>query len=681
VYQALFVCTLWKEWDMKQYLSVKQLLVAIKILAKEKLPPLSVVEVLEHNLSIFDTTNAPVSQKIEKRSRCTPFEKLMLIPCFNYLVLIGHKELSFSQSVQKIDFGSGEKCSINEMTLKEVLILDLHLRRNNQSSPKIHIEKHLINLLQYNLYLADAVVKLLLDNTNFDTTTKTNLWERLWNFEKCWPIFQSSYELRFHKWDTLIAEMQQVNKQQKKKGVSFCMNRWKDKASIISTIELFCDNNKVENQGLVRIADNENMNERLTLTNKILQLFLKDKENRTFWITLLATSDTISTHNNFLKSLQDSLNDWLYERGDENKVIERIPLHSKVLELVSSNTFENAKLYHRYLIEIANENYRELWLSNKKWTSEEINICAKVKWELWPQVIKNIDNIPDIEGLDEKNMESINSRVCSNLDYCFDCQLWFKQENPMQTKLFTFFSQVLTELVANRKLLSINAHKYLMKHRKDIENISSNCSMDLQSLLQTMDEIMNDYNQFSKLIHTFRQMQDYLFKNDLSDRLKELGQQNDNWEAQGFANVKENYKDELQLLKLYQQKMEIILERKKSVMFQKIWRHFHPQYESIQSQKPLSIFDKIFDNMSHVWENFKQNLQNQTLKYQDLEWVFTEHSNDTDGIIKCLMNEMQYLFQDYNDEQRQKIVNDVEVNMRKAISLKEQLHSWIELKK
>ncbi|ETO32664.1 hypothetical protein RFI_04453, partial [Reticulomyxa filosa] len=139
---------------------------------------------------------------------------------------------------------------------------------------------------------------------------------------------------------------------------------------------------------------------------------------------------------------------------------------------------------------------KELWLSNKKWTSEEINICANVKWELWPQVIKNIDNIPNIEGLDEKNVESVNSRVRSNLDYCFDCQLWFKQENPMQTKLFTFFSQVLTELVANRKLLSIDAHKYLMKHRKDIENISSNCSMDLQSSLQKMDKIINNYRLF-----------------------------------------------------------------------------------------------------------------------------------------------------------------------------------------
>ncbi|ETO07995.1 hypothetical protein RFI_29395, partial [Reticulomyxa filosa] len=154
--------------------------------------------------------------------------------------------------------------------------------------------------------------------------------------------------------------------------------------------------------------------------------------------------------------------------------------------------------------------------------------------------------------------------------------------------------------------------------------------------------------------------------------------------------------NELQQLKSCQQKMEIILERKKSAMFQNIWGHFHSQYKSIQSQKSLSIFDKIFDNMSHVWKNFKQvcsvslflkknlkrkgekhpiaNLQNQTLKYQDLEWVFTEHSNDTEGIIKRLMNEMQYLFQDYNDEQRQKIVNDVEVNMRKAIKQMKEYH-------
>ncbi|ETO18534.1 hypothetical protein RFI_18732, partial [Reticulomyxa filosa] len=717
---------------------MKQLLVAVNILAKEKPPHFSVFEVLKHNLGVFDTINASVSHNSKNKSRCTPFEKFMIIPCFNFLTLTkqgsGHKELPSCWSIQNIDFGSEEKHSIDEATLAKVLILDLHLRKNNEFSPAIRIEKHLINLLYFNNQFIDFIVELLLDNTKFDKTTKTNLWEYLWSFEKCWSIFWSLYELHFNKWDTFIGKIQECVenftniskklfkgftsndfisrvmespsnvhqfflfvKRQSSMYVFHCSKQKKSLCVYLSfffTIKLFCDNNEMEGQGLIvmlellrtRIADNEDTNEKITLTNNILRLLLRDKENRLLWITLLANSHSISTPDVFSKSLQESFKKWLNDKNEEEEeeeeegFFERVSFHSKVLELVSSDTFANAKLYHQYLIESVNDKYNELWLNNKKWTSEEINMCAKVNWELWPQVIKNIDNIPKIEDLDKKDVESVSEKLCSSLDYCFGCRLWFEYKSPMQTKLSTFFGKVLTKLGTSYKLLSIHIHKYLIQHRKVIEDIFSHCPKDLKSSLQTLDKITNDYTQFSELIDLFKEIQDYLFEHDLSDRLKELKQQSDDWEAQGFIRVKESYKDELQLLKLYEQKMKEISERKESSMFQKMWEHFNSQYKSSQHQTSFSIFDKVFDDTKSMWKNFKQNLQNQTLKYQDLVWVFGGNPNDTDGIIKNLTGDMQYLFKEYNSEQRQAIVNDVEIKMKKEINLKEQLQSWIELK-
>ncbi|ETO00252.1 hypothetical protein RFI_37196 [Reticulomyxa filosa] len=202
---------------MKQWLSVKQLFVAINILAKAKPTEplhLSVFEILEYNFGIFDTTNAPASHKTERKSRCTSFEKFMLVPCFNYLSLviqrIGYQQyLPFSQVFQNIDFGSDKLHSIDNTILEEVLILDLHLRKKNEFPPKISIEKHLINLLQSYPQFADVTVQLLLDNTKFDKIKKSNPWKQLWNRGECWSIFQRLYETQFDKWDAFISKMQQ----------------------------------------------------------------------------------------------------------------------------------------------------------------------------------------------------------------------------------------------------------------------------------------------------------------------------------------------------------------------------------------------------------------------------------------------------------------------------------------
>ncbi|ETO07925.1 hypothetical protein RFI_29465, partial [Reticulomyxa filosa] len=418
-------------------------------------------------------------------------------------------------------------------------------------------------------------------------------------------------------------------------------------------------------------------------------MLLKDKEKRSYWIELLANSSIISNHSLFLKLLQDSLKYWL---DDEKKKedSDNIPFHSKVIELASSDTFANASLYHQYLLESMHIRHRELWLSNKEWKSTEIGTCAKINCKLWSQISKHIDNIPKVEDLDEKNMESASKNLCSNLEYCLECRLWFEQENPMQPQLFTLFDQVLTQLVIKNNFLPIHVYEYLIQHWKVIKDISSHCS-DLEPSLQKLDEILNDYREFSKLISMFKRIHsDYLLEHDLSGRLKIFRQQSDTWETQVFLQVKENYRDEIQLLKSYEQKMKLILKRRQSLIFNKIWENCNTQYAMIIDQEPLFIFNKVFDDMDRTWEDFKQvhstpfclflDLQSGSLKYKDLEWVSTEHSNDLDGIKKCLIAEMEHLFPEYKDEQQQ-IVDNVEQKLKKEIALREQLPSWIELKK
>ncbi|ETO32533.1 hypothetical protein RFI_04584, partial [Reticulomyxa filosa] len=241
-------------------------------------------------------------------------------------------------------------------------------------------------------------------------------------------------------------------------------------------------------------------------------------------------------------------------------------------------------------------------------------------------------------------------------------------------RLFTFFNQVLAQLVTKDSLLPVHVYEYLMQRWEDIKGISSRCSMNSEPSLQSLEKIVNEYRQFSELLRMFECIRcNYLFECDLSDRLKELS---DSWKAQGFASVKEKYKNEIQLLKSCEQKMKITLERSKSLMFNKIWKNYNAQCKSIRDQIPLFIFNKIFDDMNNIWENLKQGFQN-GLKYQDLEWIYIS----SDGIKKSLIDEMEYLFPDYNEKQRQEIANDVEKKLKKEIDLKEQLPSWIELKK
>ncbi|ETO11467.1 viral A-type inclusion protein, partial [Reticulomyxa filosa] len=608
---------LWKEWDMRQWLSAKQFFVVINTLSKEKPAKqlhLSIREILMHNLSIFDTDNGIALHDTIEKELCSAFDKFMLIPCLNYLALsdwITQQEefLCFSQMLQNINFKADESQAIDGKVLEEAITFDLRLR-STESPPNISIENHVATLLQCYPQHTELTVQLLLDKTN----------------------------------------------------------------------------KNIKNQELTRILQliwtkDEGNKKKKTLTSKMLHFLLKDKKKRAYWIELLANSSIISDHNLFLKLLQDSLQGWLHGTEEKKGDAKNVPFHSKVIELVSSDTFAKAKSFHQSLIKSVNEGYQELWLNNKKWTSEEIR---KVNWELWQQILNQIDNIPKVEDLDEKNVESASKNLCSNLDYCFECRLWFEQKNLMQPRLFTFFNQVLAQLITKDNLLPIHIYEYLVRHWKVIKDISSHFSMNVNSLLPQLEKIVNEYRQFSKLLHTFKCIRcNYLFEHDLSDRLKEFEHQSDNWKAQGFASVKEKYKDEIQLLKLYEQKMKLILKRNQSSIFQKIWEKYHKQCKSIRDQTPLFIFNKVFDDMDHTWENFKQvhSTPFGSLKYKDLEWVSTKYSNDSRGIKKRLMSEMKYLFPKYKEKRQQEIANNAKKKLKKEIHLKEQLPSWLELMK
>ncbi|ETN99391.1 hypothetical protein RFI_38090, partial [Reticulomyxa filosa] len=577
VYQALFMCALWKEWDMRQWLSARQFFVMIYTLSKEKSAEqlhAFVLQIIVHNLSVFGNDDGTVLYDNTEKELCSAFDKFMLIPCLNYLALskwvTQQKEfVCFSKMLQNINFKADKLRTIDEKIFEEVVTFDLCLR-TTESHPNISIESYLVTLLQCCPQHTELTVQLLLNNTN--------------------------------------------------KGI--------------------------ENQGLTRVLqlmwakgeEDKKANIMKSLTSNILQLLLEDKKNRVYWIELLANSSMISNDKLFSKLLRDSLKNWLDGTEEKNDTSENVSFHSKVIELLSSDTFAKAKLYHQCLIESVHER-DQLLLNNKKWTSEEI---GKVNWELWQKILDQINNIPEVEVLDKKNVETASKNLCSSLEYCFECRSWFKQKNPMQSPLFKFFNQVLTQLIKKDNLLPIHVYEDLMQKWKDIEDIFSYCSMGSKPSLQNLEKIVNECRQFFELLRMFERIRsDYLFEHDLSDRLKELGQQNKSLRKQRFLKVKEDYKNELQLLKSYEQKMNIILERSQSVMFNEIWEKYNKQYESTKDQTPLFIFNKDFQNGSP--------------KYQDLWWMFTKYSN---GIEKCLINEMEYLFPEYDNKQRQEIANN-----------------------
>ncbi|ETN99390.1 ring finger protein [Reticulomyxa filosa] len=313
--------------------------------------------------------------------------------------------------------------------------------------------------------------------------------------------------------------------------------------------------------------------------------------------------------------------------------------------------------------------------------------CEDKKSELFEKVIRTMENgVPKVEELNKENVGAESKKLYLNLNYCFKCELWFKRNNPMRESLFTFLNKVLTNLTKNENLLPIHVYKHLVTHLKDIKKLSSHLTklverpQKLVEMIQRLEEMVKEYQQFSKLIDMFKQVHNDFSIEDLPVQLKKLETESENWEVQGFIKTRNRYDQEIKLLKEHEQSMNIMVDRRDSVIFHEIWKKHKTGHQSSKNSKLLFIFDRMFQDSNKKWEDFKQDLQNGTIKYKDLEWMSIAKSNETDHIMKRLEDEMKYLFPRLNDEERKSIVNDVRIKIKKKMDLKEQLQPWIELK-
>ncbi|ETN98550.1 hypothetical protein RFI_38945 [Reticulomyxa filosa] len=667
---------IWNEWNMEQCLSSKQLFTIVKMIAKDKPADQYHSSVIQSIGSIFYFFASMAQRNSKNGAPCTPFDKFRLIPCINYLALsnwiIEQQFFTlFIDVFHKIDFQSSKVQSIDESDLIEVFTFDFKLRINETFTPTVWIEDNLKDLLRYHSHMIQPTLQFLLDHRNYDTTAKLNPWKRLLRDQKCWFLFQSLYQTNFEEWNTFIASLRQcvVNfaeisdmllqgfqSQQIHTGAdihvsvfffflfvfgknkqivdSIIINRWTDGNSIAKTIGSF--HKKIESQRLAAIvkwiwtkkgANTSASGESETLTVSILDQLSKNETNRRHWVDLLADPNVDSANPVLQKLLRESFRNWLNTK-------EEAPFHSKVIELLSLSTFQNFDSRH-----------------------------------LWKKVIDRMKNIPKIEALNEENMGSVSEKLCQNLGYCFKCWLWFEQDNPMRVPLFTFFKNVLTSLITNEQLLSIHACDYLTEHLGDIQRLDSfSHPTNLAQLIERLENTLEEYKQFFDLIDIFKQINFF----------------------------KLSYAQELQLLREHEQSMKIVLDRNKSSIFHKIWRIYHKKYESAALQTSLLIFDKVFRDANQKWENFKllqdnvyvllytnkiaQDLQNGTIRYEDLELMLTRGQIETNEMIKCLENEIQYLFPDLDDEKRRSVVRDVGGKIKKKMDLKEQLQSWRVLK-
>ncbi|ETO18706.1 hypothetical protein RFI_18549 [Reticulomyxa filosa] len=214
VYQALFACTLSKEG---KWLSPKQLFVTVNKIAKNRSPEqLSqpVIDTLFHNLVSFDDTKSFGMYSGRNKVNFSASDKFMLIPCFNYLAfsksLQKQKTSRADQFLQKIHVQASHVQSMTEADFIEVLITDLHLRKNPDFSPTIRIENHLLDFLWCDgkhTSLTKGVMDVLLDINHCDKD-KLNPWTHLWKIEKCWLVFQSLFQTQFDDWNKFIHALQ-----------------------------------------------------------------------------------------------------------------------------------------------------------------------------------------------------------------------------------------------------------------------------------------------------------------------------------------------------------------------------------------------------------------------------------------------------------------------------------------
>ncbi|ETN98474.1 hypothetical protein RFI_39022, partial [Reticulomyxa filosa] len=358
---------------------------------------------------------------------------------------------------------------------------------------------------------------------------------------------------------------------------------------------------------------NTDQNKIEMITTSILKALLKNRDNRKYWIELLEKSDKMTSDSMFGKFLENSFKNWLGGSEEKSSYEDNNTFPSKVIELLSSSAFHNAKLYHSCWMEIAGERHTELHLDNKIWTRsdiEAIDTYAKQDMQLWEKLFRYMDNIPQKMELNTKEMETTNDKLCQNFEYCFRCSIWFQHKSPMKSQLLSLLGHMCTNLARDKKLFSVKLCKFLRNNLQRIHGLLVSPSTELKQSVASLDQMVQEYDQFSKLIDKFDQIRckGYLIDQDLSTTLKTLAEERHTWEYQSFVQIKQQYAQDLQILAHMEYSMGIVLSLQSSFVFGEIWSKCNDKCKASsllsEAKKPFSIFSQAFEESKRVWDNY-----------------------------------------------------------------------------
>ncbi|ETO23475.1 hypothetical protein RFI_13707, partial [Reticulomyxa filosa] len=335
------------------------------------------------------------------------------------------------------------------------------------------------------------------------------------------------------------------------------------------------------------------------LTTLILKALLKNRVNRVHWIELLEKPSKITSDSTFNKFLEKSFKDWLGSEEKNSPYEHNNTFPSKVIELLCSSVFLEAKLYHAQWIEIVDRRSCELQLDNSKWTSDDIDDIrkyAKADMQLWEKAFRHMDNIPSEVELDAKQMETTSDEFSRIFEYCLRCGLWFRHESPMQPRLLSLLGHTCTTLSKHKQLFSIKLCKFLSNNLQSIHDlVSSSSSTELKQSVASLDNVIQEYKQFSESLKRLCQMQRYLTDQDLPATLKVLVEDSSKWEHQSFVQVKKQYENDLSIFAKYKSSMDLILRLQQSVAFN-IWKNSNDKCKTLNLPEiPFSIFERVFE--------------------------------------------------------------------------------------
>ncbi|ETN97960.1 hypothetical protein RFI_39562, partial [Reticulomyxa filosa] len=363
---------------------------------------------------------------------------------------------------------------------------------------------------------------------------------------------------------------------------------------------------------------NIDQNKIKTLTTLILKALLKNRVNRVHWIELLEKPSKITSDSTFNKFLEKSFKDWLGSEEKNSPYEDNNTFPSKVIELLCSSVFLEAKLYHAQWIEIVDRRSCELQLDNSKWTSDDIDNIrkyAKADLQLWEKAFRHMDNIPSEVESDAKKMETTSDEFSRIFEYCLRCSLWFRHESPMQPRLFSLLGHTCTTLSKHKQLFSIMLCKFLSNNLQRIHDLlvssssssSSSSSTELKQSVASLDNVVQEYKQFSESINRLRQMQRYLVDQDLPATLKVLVEESSKWEHQSFVQVEKHYEKDLGIFAKHKSSVELVLRLQQSVAFNDIWGNFTDKYKTFHlPEAPFSIFERVFEESKREWDHYRE---------------------------------------------------------------------------